>query len=82
MTKKYRFHLFGFSITEQSNGFIPKLKKILLEDATPHTLHHQAIGGATFNILPFLFKKLTISDAEVAVFEISSCLRFSKDPEN
>ena len=82
MAKKSRFHLFGFSITEQSDGFAPKLKKILLEDAVPHTLHHQAIGGATFNILPFLFNKINISDAEVAIFEISSCLRFTKDPNN
>jgi hypothetical protein len=74
---KITFRLFGFSITEQSKGYAPQVKSYFNGSSTVD-FEYQAIGGATFNIIPFLFDQLNLHEADYALLEISSCVRFSK----
>ncbi|KQN30556.1 hypothetical protein ASF00_07495 [Sphingomonas sp. Leaf34] len=39
---------------------------------------YKAIGGATFNLVPYLFEYLGLEGADYVILEISSCVRFSK----
>jgi hypothetical protein len=75
-----RISLFGFSITEQSSGYASKIIDILNSENKPYKFDYKAIGGATFNLLPFIIESLGFRGSDYVVFEISSCIRFAKNP--
>ncbi|MDQ1081700.1 hypothetical protein [Pseudoroseomonas cervicalis] len=76
-----KFVLFGFSISEQSSGFAPLVKNMAESSAEGLEFSFKAIGGATFNVIPFIADRLDFSGADYALLEISSCLRFAAEPE-
>lgn len=73
----------GFSITEEKNGYIEKLKKKFIEDYDIDVdIDHKAIGGSTFTILPYIIDSILDEKYDHVIFEISSCYRFLKRIED
>jgi hypothetical protein len=80
LQKKVKVLLFGFSVTEEKQGYPALLGKMLSDESIE--IHIKAIGGAAISLVPFLSGHLRLQDYNYVFYEIGTCQRYSEnDPE-
>ena len=67
--------IIGFSITEEKNGYVKELEE-KLKSNTEVLISSKAIGGVTFQLLPYILPSILENKVDHIIFEIASCYRF------
>jgi hypothetical protein len=65
----------GFSVTEEKQGYIKYLKEHF-NKSTKINIEEKAIGGITFELLPYILSDLINKQYDFVFYEIATCLRF------
>lgn len=78
-----KFTIIGFSVTEESNGYVTELIKNFSSNESVD-INHRAIGGVTFKLLPYILPQILDMDPESnhIIFEIASCNRFEESVDD
>lgn len=72
----------GFSVTEEKNGYFKSLEnKVASFSDINVTLSRAAIGGVTFQLIPYMFETLVKERYDFIIYEIATCFRFSDSSE-
>ncbi|MCK8455626.1 MULTISPECIES: SGNH/GDSL hydrolase family protein [Sphingomonas] len=73
-----RVLVFGFSVTEETAGFVPLVKRALAGEIA---VDRKAVGGAAIAVVPYLGRLLRYDRYDYVLFEIATCLRYAEaDP--
>lgn len=74
-----RVLIFGFSVTEETAGFVPLVRRALSGEIA---VERKALGGAAIPVVPYLGRLLRYDRYDYVLFEIATCLRHAEaDPD-
>lgn len=73
--KDRKILFFGFSVTEETHGYIFELKRQYRDKIN---VENKAIGGLALWAVPYILDNLALENFDEVVFEISTCLRYSE----
>ncbi|WP_429040252.1 SGNH/GDSL hydrolase family protein [Aeromonas media] len=66
----------GFSVTEEKDGYIKNIRDFYSSRNLDVTIDVRAIGGATFQVIPYLLNEFITSRYDYVIYEIATCYRF------
>lgn len=70
----------GFGVSDET-GYVDQLQRLFAEQEV--LIHRRAIGGADLWSIPYLSNVLCYGNYDLVLFEVSTCLRYSKEnPES
>ncbi|HDX8442188.1 SGNH/GDSL hydrolase family protein [Aeromonas hydrophila] len=64
----------GFSVTEEKDGYISYIRDFYKNKNV--SIDVRAIGGATFQVIPYLIDDFVTSKYDFVIYEIATCYRF------
>lgn len=66
----------GFSVTEEKDGYIKNIRDFYRNSNVNVSIDVRAIGGATFQVIPYLIDEFITSKYDFVIYEIATCYRF------